>query len=303
MYKFVLYGHQVRCNVDVLTLLQIPGHHTESKVIGNISLSVSFDYSENCKTDISHPIEYINEYECAIHLPGRIKYIIDARASSITVVAININEFLDTFLNLPFSLLFLMQNKLLLHSCAVTTSNGNVLAFSGIKGSGKSTLLSCLLVNGYGFFTDDTLLINNELSSQGKIMCYGALDFYKIDKFKVENKDKYYINRAKKAYVPVHGKLSSNFICGELKDLFFLTLRSNHIDFDCKITDNSKVKKLMICNAVIGYKAFCSELQDMVKSSNLLELLAHQLTVRLITLKSGLEFMDNNIARIMNCIR
>ena len=59
----------------------------------------------------------------------------------------------------------------------------------------------------------------------------------------------------------------------------------------------------MICNAVIGYKAFCSELQDMVESSNLLELLAHQLTVRLITLKSGLEFMDNNIARIMNCIR
>lgn len=174
------------------------------------------------------------------------------------------------------------------------------MAFSGIKGSGKSTLLTYFMTKGFGFFSDDTLLIDSVLTGKCEISCYGALNITKIDKEKVENSKKYYINSANKVYLPVQSKSTRMLSSGNLKNLFILGFRNNQSNFKSSTVENIMVKRLMICSAVSGFRLFNNELQDRVKKLKVLDSLAHLLRVRLITLKTGLEFMEHNFTQIVN---
>jgi len=257
-YAFRIYGINVYTNYDLRKYIRINNIHSNvADDLNNVRLIISFIEPNVTKQGIF----LINNHKCIFAFSG-CEYLIDVDENLIEVKVCDIDIFLNSFMNIPFSLYFMLKKKIVLHACAINVKD-RIVCFSGAKGAGKSTLLFNLLKNNACFFSDDTILINDCVDNL--VNCFKTLDIIKIERnsiWRQNDLSQYYLNIQKKYYIPVSDltdKVSPEK--GILHSIYFLRKRANSNDLEIKEITNKEVKKIMLIKSISGYNSFDENLK------------------------------------------
>lgn len=219
----------------------------------------------------------------------------------------NIQYIEDSLINLPASVLCLLNNKLLLH-CSSILINGHAYAFIGKKGLGKTTF-SLFLSEQYPLLGDDTLMVTGR-NENGDIEVVPSQTFSKItpqtiEKFKdriswisdFELNSKKYLCRVNNSVIDD----SLHRYC--LKGLIVLN-RSNYNQVSKNVIRTTATKKILIMKNMVGIQYFPYEYKNLLSNNELFTAISN-LQVLTLTVPNDIQnFYDfqNSYINLFNSI-
>ena len=293
MFKCVLYGILVECNYDFFKDLHLLSQ--DSACFDNIEhhMRIKIDVYDN--NPFSHyGVGKINENEYYFHTCDCCYQI---GKGYIYVFCKNINIFLETFLNIPFSIYFLINDLGVLLHCSAVYNKNFVLAFSGKKGIGKSTILEGFLkhnIGNYYFYSDDTLRVVLDKNNE----CYSSLPFVKItgnaDDF---SSKKYYYSSSNKFFVPLYeyDLLDGTMCKKQIKKIFYLTQRATSLEH--KLIVDSNMKFILMANNISGFSSFTESLKELAISK--LGLYCDSISVELVSLTDNKLSLEGDLTKLI----
>lgn len=287
MCTFPLYGILVQVN----TFLK----DSRLKFLGKMMPNDFSRFSSKLQLNI-----YLNDYKYSFglykeedryiyKLPGCC-YIIGI--GYIDVFCIDVDVFLETFINVPMSIYITFnQLGLLLHSSSVEKDE-RVVAFSGKKRVGKSTILQSIRNHnelGYTFYSDDTLRIQPDGS---------VFPSLPIIKSEVPLEAPLIINASnnKGVYLVDDEKCTHKYENPHQMDrIIFLRNRSNELA--CSHISNKELSKILVCQNISGYPIFTDELKELAyKSAHAID----SIKCYLVSFPNDISALSDSLSKILS---
>lgn len=259
-YLYYIYGYVVQ--TDISLKLEIYNNN----VCPDITLT-SYNINNSDENDLLIYYKNNNYY-----LDSKIcQYTIDLVGKKIIAYFNSEENLQSTVYNIPFSVISILNNNLLLHACSIEIEN-KVIAFCGKKGTGKSTLLSHLCKKA-NFYSDDTL--NIKLKSN-EIFTYNSYKTIKLTEeslstHKITCFDKYKRNIQNKLYVPIGDLNNQQFVENDLKlkYIYYLEKDSSVNTVVIKKVNDYFTKCLLLLNSIVGIDYLSLELITKMKNSKI----------------------------------
>ena len=226
MYFYTIYGLNI-CSNSIIDIAQ------QTSPQQKVDVYIDVKYTSELSTKEYISIEEVDNESYIISMPNIARYIITE--NKISCCSNSYESFISTLFNMPFSILLLLRNEVLLHVSSLASKQGLIL-ISGCKGKGKSTLTAMLSnTNSFEFFADDTIRVNKD--SNG----YGAHSYIKlypsmVEKLNLKNSGRY--NLAGKLYTTLDNNISNR----KIRSLILLNRGNNLNMLKCK--ESLKIKYL-----------------------------------------------------------
>lgn len=284
MYYIALYGLLVETNFDLYSFLKLspPKDSCFNSLQHKMVLSIiEKDFQ------IPYGIYETEKNTFCYSVPGCCYYI---GLNNIKVFYSDFNTFIDTFLNIPFSIYVIVNDLgLLIHSSSVAR-DGKVFAFSGKKGIGKSSILATLMSKSnykYEFYSDDALRLDIKNANR----CYPSIPIIK----KLQN-NKYkslYKNSYGKYFIPVkNGEFTDSYFQSyNLANIYFLRDRSQLLQIN-KVNDK-RLLKLLLCNNINGFQQFPEYLKNICLDR--INSMKANLECNIVSFTNNVDFLEHDI--------
>ena len=293
MFKCVLYGILVECNYNFFKDLHLLNQdsacfdNTDHHMLIKIDAYDSNPFFNYGVTKIKENEYCFHTCDCCYQIGKGYMYVFCA----------NINIFLETFLNIPFSIYCLINDLGILLHCSAVYNKNFVLAFSGKKGIGKSTIMEAFLkhnICNYSFYSDDTLRIALDKNND----CYSSLPFVKIigtaNEFTL---NQYYYSSSNKFFVPLYeyDLLDGTRCKKQIKKIFYLTQRTDFLEHKLIIDPN--MKSILMANNISGFSFFTTSLKEL--AINKLSLFCDSISVELVSLTDNKLNLEEDLTALI----
>ena len=290
IYEYFLYGHLLISNVELHMLDMYNGQTILGEVTLNVLVQEKKDFQ--CLDDIY--TEFSEDYSLLV-IGDKVEYGIFSKQNLISVKTSDLVWFESTILNLPFAILFAMNDMLLLHASSLINVD-TIIPICASKGTGKTTL-SVGLSNHFPFYSDDTLLI--ELSNK-EVQCFSGSGWVKL------NKDSYNLIGAKedfdslkknvqgKAYYSLRPMVNASHY--ELNTLFFLHREGEKVKCE-KITGGFN-RKLLLHSNICGTGTLGYEYCKMIDRNSVFNFLLDNMNFFKITMCDNLDEFPQSVKEV-----
>ena len=216
---------------------------------------------------------------------------------SINVITNHKELFYSTFYNIPLSILFVLHNRILLHSSAFVR-DGQLYPICAEKGIGKSTLVTYAYYKGNKFFCDDTLpliLIDDE------IYAVSGTDFVKLNSdscMQLQVTDFYSLKKN------INNKVYLNLRPYErpikLKKLYFMS--KNHRETETTVINSKLFSKALVLSSVVGILWFSEELVSMIVNDKIYDNLCNNIQLIKFNVVENWENLDSNYLHLIKMV-